>query len=168
MFFSRFKLIAVTIVLAIGGLFFTTAAAGATETKPVQGLFSNQVYVSVTNKTGKPLHVKLVSPHCGRVVETTLGTKGSEIQTIGIVGSTFSGNDVEGTITYPDNSTVDLWAYNPSVGQPSLGFGTGDNWDHYAERETNEKTENGHSFHVLRAWGGFPDDNIKTFYVDAK
>lgn len=67
-----------------------------------------------------------------------------------VFGHAYTGHDIEGTMTYPDGSSVPFWLSNPYIGMPIAGFGDGSNWDRYDETERHTRVEAGHTFKVVR------------------
>jgi len=83
-----------------------------------------------------------------------------------VFGHSYTGHDIEGTMTYPDGSQVPFWLNNPYIGRPIAGFGDGSNWDRYDETERHTRAEAGHSFKVVRevdqVWQAMP---MKVFTI---
>ena len=148
----------------LGAMMFAGAAAPAmaAETAPVQKTQHADVQAAPEGAPVKAIALAVATQITNTSnVPVTLDVTGYDMsghrkvtlrpgQSQQVFGHSYTGHDIEGTMTYPDGTQVPFWLNNPYIGQPIAGFGDGSNWDRYDETERHTRVEAGHSFKVVR------------------
>lgn len=128
-----------------------TAAAGSSSSRapagPVKFMQAN-VIITFTNFTNETVHVRMDGRNFSGVEERDL-LPGDHMRAEGHTAA--SSQDLSGVITYQNGQSVSFWGYNPMIGDPSVGFGSGSNWQRFIITDTYTFTESGHKFIVERA-----------------
>lgn len=141
-----------------------TAAPAASAVSDGVKVFQGRVALTVHNDTNQTMHVYMN----GKTISGVVSEDVAPGQTLRAAGHTLaSGQDVTGTITYANGTSVDFWGYNPDFGYPSVGFGHGSNWERFYVDETHTFTENGHNFSVTRH-GDLDIGGGKDFHIHAR
>lgn len=128
--------------------------------KPVK-FFAGPMNIRYINKTDDKVCVKAIGTRMDWKGCLQPGATSGYAQ-----GMAWSGTDIWSDVTYSDGKTVTMWAKNPEMGYPMIGFGTG--WGEHQGYKVGESADwnyGGHDFTIKRTDdGGY----WKTFDITLK
>lgn len=130
----------------------TTVQSGKsndTGDKPVK-FFAGPMNIRYINKTDQEVCVKAIGTRMDWKGCLQPGSTSGYAQ-----GMAWSGTDIWSDVTYADGSTDTMWAKNPEMGYPMIGFGTG--WGKHQGYKVGESADwsyGGHKYTITRTDDG--------------